>query len=244
MMIFTPYRRHQLDLSPEQFNFQNFPLWNSDQMSPMLSNSGGLMMGAMFSSHTFGDFMNTQAVGPAEAFFPVLIEGEETDEDSPDNTQEDEAERRLKISDFITLDDGDSVNNDDDEDDPWSDGQRFTPRPSTAGSDGELLSHLTPATVASFRRNQLNQQLMMSTMATQDSLVFSGPYNHTAVKGLKSDRFQTAGAPLTPIRRHKKQLSDLGRSPTESVSQKRKASGEHFGHKRQRSISDVNALRI
>ena len=51
------------------------------------------------------------------------------------------------------------------------------------------------------------------------------PANLTALRGLKSDRFQTAHAPLTPMRRQKRAAAhDLARSPLESVAQKRKAS--------------------
>ena len=109
------------------------------------------------------------------------------------------------------------------------------------------MSHLNSETVGAFRRNQINQQLILSNQATQDSLAFSGPYNFTALKGLRTDRFDTAGIPLTPIRRHKKQVNDFIRSPLESMSAKRKASSEApdaGGHKKQRSISDVNYLHI
>ena len=249
-MIFTPYRRHQLDLSPEQFNL---PFWNNldERSSPILSNSGGLMMSAMFSSHTFGDFINTQAVGPAEAFFAFASEGNTADEssDSCGDEAEDEAEVNLDISDFITCDssddedDGDVEDNNEDAGDEQGHGANA--RPVTASSDTEVLSHLTAGKVASFRRDQLNMQLLLGSEATQDSLAFSGPFNHTALRGLKSDRFQTASAPMTPMRRQKRLSTDLSRSPLEAVSQKRKASGEHlFGHKRQRSISEVNLLSI
>lgn len=242
MMIFTPHRRRQLDLSPEQFNM---PWPTEEQSSPLLSHSANLMLSAMFSSNTFGDFVNTQAMGPAEAFFPFASEGNTVeDSSSPPSWLEDDgddAEKKLDINDLITWDDEPSGDEDADVDTPWD--PTLAPAPS---SDNDVLSHLNSETVGAFRRNQINQQLILSNQATQDSLAFSGPYNFTALKGLKSDRFDTAGMPLTPMRRHKKQLSDLSRSPLESVSAKRKASGEasDAGHKRHRSISDVNSLRI
>lgn len=243
MMIFTPNRRRQLDLSPEQFNL---PWAIEEQSSPILSNSANMMLSAMFSSNTFGDFVNTQAMGPAEAFFPFQSEANTADESSSAPSMhgdDDDGEKQLDISDFITWDDGDS-SGEEGEGDNWE--PSSTPvRPSTACSEREVLSHLNSETVGAFRRNQINQQLILSNQATQDSLAFSGPYNYTALKGLKSDRFDTAAVPLTPIRRHKKHLSELARSPLESVSAKRKASGDvSSNHKRQRSISDVNFLRI
>lgn len=241
MMIFTPHRRHQLDLSPEQFNF---PWPMEDQTSPLLSNSANMMLSAMFSSNTFGDFVNAQTMGPAEAFFPFPTEGVNADGGSSSfEGDDDDAEKNLDISDFITWDEGDS-SGEEDENGNWQ--PSSTPmRPMTASSEVDAHAHINSETVGAFRRNQINQQLILSNQATQDSLAFSGPYNYTALKGLKSDRFDTAGIPLTPIRRHKKQMSDITRSPLENASAKRKASGEHAGsHKRHRSISDVNMLRI
>ncbi|KAL7801150.1 hypothetical protein V8C43DRAFT_273403 [Trichoderma afarasin] len=242
MMIFTPHRRRQLDLSPEQFNF---PWAIEDQSSPLLSNSANMMLSAMFSSNTFGDFVNAQAMGPAEAFFPFQSTANGDDSStSPSMEDEDEEddEEKLNINDFITFGeaDDDESSGDEGNDGNWGASPK---RPTTAS--GEILSHLNSDTVGAFRRNQINQQLILSNQATQDSLAFSGPYNYTALRGLKSDRFDTAAVPLTPARRHKKQLSD--RAPLESTSTKRKATSEANGsnHKRHRSISsDVNFLRI
>ncbi|KAF5020162.1 hypothetical protein F66182_7802 [Fusarium sp. NRRL 66182] len=245
MMIFTPHRRRQLDLSPEQFNF---PWGTEGPESPIMSNSANLMLSAMFSSNTFGDFFNTApAMGPAEAFFPFQSEANTADEDSTapslQEEEDEDGEQNLDLNDFIAWEEHES-SGEEDEGNTWD--PTSTPaRPSTAGSEKEVLGHLNSETVGAFRRNQINQQLILSNQATQDSLVFSGPYNHTAIKGLKSDRFDTAAAPLTPARRHRK-MSDLTRSPLESMSAKRKASSEApgNGHKRHRSISDVNYLHI
>ncbi|KAG5942409.1 hypothetical protein E4U53_007254 [Claviceps sorghi] len=245
MMIFTPHRRGQLDLSPEQFNFA-WPM--EEQNSPLMSNSANMMMSAMFSSNTFGDFVNAQAMGPAEAFFPFSPDAGTAEESPAGSIQgdEDDAEEQLDISDFITWDDSNSSGDEGDNKDQGDWEPSTTPlRPTTASTEMDVLSHLNSDTVGAFRRNQINQQLILSNKATQDSLVFSGPYNYSAIRGLKSDRFDTAGVPLTPIRRHKKHMSDLGRSPLESVSAKRKASSEvDSSHKRHRSISDVNHLKI
>lgn len=221
-----------------------------------MSNSANMMLSAMFNSNAYsadafssnalGDLFNTQPIGPAEAFFPFTSDANTADEDStgPSLQEEDEVEMNLDINDFITWDGDGGASSGDEGEGNWE--PASTPaRPSTANSEKEVLSHLNSETVGAFRRNQINQQLILSNQATQDSLAFSGPYNYTALKGLKSDRFDTAAVPLTPIRRHKKQMSDLTRSPLESASAKRKASGEAGGgHKRHRSISDVNLLRI
>ncbi|ATY65401.1 Amidase [Cordyceps militaris] len=242
MMIFTPHRRHHLDLSPEQFNF-SWPI--EDQNTPLLSNSANMMLSTMLASNTFGDFVNPQTLGPADDFFPFPPEGVGMEGSSSSiEGEDDDAEKNLDISDFITWDEGDS-SGEEDENGNWQ--PSSTPaRPTTASSEIDVLSHLNSETVGAFRRNQINQQLILSNQATQDSLAFSGPYNYTALRGLKSDRFETAAIPLTPVRRHKKHMSDMARSPLEKASAKRKASGEHTSnnHKRHRSISDVNMLRI
>ncbi|KAK1995671.1 hypothetical protein LX36DRAFT_152757 [Colletotrichum falcatum] len=249
MMIFTPHRRRQLDLSPEQFNFQYLPPIDENQNSAMLSSSAQIMMSAMFSSNTFGDYLNTQAMGPAEAFFPFPSEPNTADESSDvgfDEEEGDDVEKSLNINDFIEFDENHS-SGDEDEDNEWDgDPLGSTPvRPRTASSDVDLHSHINANNVGAFRRDQINQRLILSDKATQDSLALSSPYNYTALRGLKSDRFETAAVPLTPLRRSKKQMRDLARSPLESMSQKRKASNEiPIGHKRQRSISDVNLLHL
>lgn len=240
MMIFTPHRRRPLDLSPEQFDMSPFGL----QSSPMVGNSAHIMMSAMSSSgFALGDLFGTHAMGPAEAFFPA-DDSSEMGMEMED--EEDDAERNLDIADYITFD-GDSEAGDA-AGDNWcrSDGLASTPaRPTTASSDMDTLSHINASNVGAFRRDQINQRLILSEKATQDSLAFSSPYNYTALRGIKSDRFETAAVPLTPMRRQKRQMKEFARSPLEAVSQKRKASGEHSaGHKRQRSISDVNQLRI
>lgn len=245
MMIFTPHRRRQLDLSPEQFNMS---LALPQESSPLLTQSANMMLSAMMAPDAFGEFGDymTQTIGPEEAFFPHTpnLRLGAVDASSPSGEEGDEDEQGLDISDFILWDSDDLTSNDDDEAREWE--PSSTPmRPTTASSEVGVLSHLKPENVGAFRQNQINQQLILSNQATQDSLTFAGPYNLTTIKGLKSDRFETAAAPLTPVRRQKRQMRDIARSPLESVSAKRKASSEaDSNHKRQRSISDVNNLRI
>lgn len=246
IQIFTPHRRRQLDLSPEQFNL---PQALPQESSPLFTHSANMMLSAMFSSNALGDFLGT--TGPEEAFFPtdpssILVHNDYSSPHSGEDEDED-GEGQLDISDFITWDDDENSSGEDGERqwEPSSTPMRPTTASSTASRENGVLAHLNPSTVGAFRQNQINQQLILSNQATQDSLAFSGPYNVTTIKGLRSDRFDTATAPLTPVRRQKKQLKELTRSPLENVSAKRKASAEVDNyHKRQRSISDVNNLRI
>jgi len=250
MMIFTQCRRDQLDLSPEQFNVD---FWTSATDRSILSNSAGLMMGAMVSSSTFGDFINAQPIRPEDCWFPVIHDDmvEISSDSIPSDFEADAAERELNVEDFLTLEDGDS--SDEDEggastklEDDAADGDSDNTAGQSPGQrrpSDDLLMHLTPERVSSFRRNQLHQQLLSSSQATVDSLDFSSPFHHTALRGLKMDRFETATTSLTPIRRFKKQMVDVSKTPPGT--QKRKASGEEIAaHKRQRSISDVNSLHI
>ena len=288
MMIFTPQKLRRLDLSPESFNMDFLGAAGLLQSSPIFSNSGSLMMGAMsssnamFSSNTFGDFMNTQAMGPEEAFFPFhsdAITGDEVD-DSDDSAAfgagdgiievEDDEEENLKIEDFIVFNDALS----DDENggaSTWIEEGNgdvaMTPsRPRTAASSFSahsdasmevhpLLNHFdsNANAVGAFRRNQVNQQLIFSERATQESLAFSGPYHYGTLKGIKTNSLATVSAPITPVRRQKRGgmgsgyagVSHTNVSPSQSVSQKRKASSAlDFDHKRHRSISDLDVLQI
>lgn len=236
LVVFTPDGRRQLDIAPEQFDI---PWAVQQQSSPIFSNSANLMMSAMFSSGTFGDFVGS--MGPAEAFFPG---NDESSTASSTHDEEDDAEKQLNLDDFLRY--GDS--SDEEEDDIGMAGVSTPARPTTASSEMDNLPQFNSNTVAAFRRNQIDQQLILSNKATQDSLAFSGPYNVTALRGLRSDRFETAAVPLTPVRRHKHRFEG-GRSPLDGLSSKRKASSQggnvhHIGHKRHRSISEVSHLQI
>ncbi|KAK3940172.1 hypothetical protein QBC46DRAFT_130419 [Diplogelasinospora grovesii] len=268
MMIFTPSKMSRLDLSPESFNVD----LNADLCSPILSNPGLVMMGAMFSSNTFGDFMNTQPFGPAEAFFPLTsdtvvgVDSEDSEIDVP--AQADEEESMLKLEDFIYFNHEDSEGEEELGFD-WNGDITSSPaRPKTsasaasAASDASmfdvhpLLSHFdnNSDAVGAFRRNQINQQLILSEKASQESLAFSGPLYHGTLRGIKTGSMEAVTTPITPARRHKRPpsmggmngYSDLQSSPLNSVSQKRKASSglNDNTHKRHRSISDMEVLQI
>ncbi|KAI0598278.1 hypothetical protein F4775DRAFT_592541 [Biscogniauxia sp. FL1348] len=249
MMIFThqTMKGRGFDLSPEQFNFQFF---DQPQASPILSNPGNIMMSGMISSSTYGDFMNTHAVGPAEAWYAQGPDdnavAESSDSDGP---VVDEEESHLKLEDFVTLCD-DSSDDDDDAKllgDEGDDIFRTPARPTTASSDvASLLDHFehNANIVGAFRRDQANHQLISRSKATRESLAFSGPYFEGTLRGIKDGRIATTNVPISPLRRQKK-MPELASSPLAPMSQKRKASSEHhLGHKRQRSIPDVEPLRM
>ncbi|KAL1899519.1 hypothetical protein Sste5346_002918 [Sporothrix stenoceras] len=114
MVIYTPERpaqQHQppLNIMSDPLFSLNFGLPPPDndvtQSSPLMSNPSSLMMGAMISSNTFGDYMQTQQVGPIEAFFPSL--GSDLLLDDSDFSGEyidDDGESNLRIEDFIQFD--------------------------------------------------------------------------------------------------------------------------------------------
>ncbi|XXG98603.1 Exoglucanase 1 [Hypoxylon texense] len=251
MMIFTHQcmRGRGFDLSPEQFNFQYF---EQAQSSPILSNPGSIMMSGMISSSTYGDFMNTHAVGPAEAWYSQTSDGNVVESSDSDDQVVDEAEKSLRLEDFITLDDDDGESSEDEKDteqDEADDDIFRTPgRPGTASSDvASLLDHFQHNTniVGAFRRDQANHQLISRSKATRDSLAFSGPYFEGTLRGIKEGRIATTNIPISPMRKQKRMMPELASSPLSTVSQKRKSSSEHhMGHKRQRSMPDVDVLRI
>lgn len=271
MIIFTPRRTH--GLSPESFDFSQ----DLTACSPIISNPAFVMMGAMMSSNTFGDFVNMQQLAPIEAFYPVnsdALTGEDTDESEyfSNNHQQEDEESQLKLEDFINFGGHSSDEGEEEAEHEWDGAMEFDSsptRPKTSASAASfatdasapsahpLLNHFgyNPEAVGAFRRNQVNQQLINSEVATQDSLAFSGPYHYGTLKGIKSGSLETVTTPITPIRRQKRNslvgpigFPDLTQgSPLNSTSQKRKAPdtiGDSDSHKRHRSISDVELLRL
>ncbi|KAI1423102.1 hypothetical protein F5Y12DRAFT_798822 [Xylaria sp. FL1777] len=248
LMIFTTHRsmKKGLDLSPESFNFSFF---DQTQSSPILGNPGNIMMSGMMSSNTFGDFMNTHAVGPAEAWYAQAPDcngfGDSSGSEGP---VVDEEEKNLRIEDFLEIDD-DSDSSDDQQDIDKDEKEEMlcTPgRPTTSSSDvTSLLDHFEHNSnlVGAFRRDQAHHRLITRSKATHDSLAFSGPYFEGTLRGIKDGRIATANVPISPLRRRKK-IPEFASSPLSS-SAKRKASSEHrMGHKRQRSIPDVGPLHL
>lgn len=274
MIIFTPRRMNQLDLSPEslQVDFST-PV----PCSPLVRNSGCLvMMGALASPNPLADimgmdFMNMQPFGPAEAFFPHVsdaLTGDESDDSYFADAVEDEDESKLQLEDFLVFNHDSSDEEEEDMGpDHWNGDLSSPTRPKTAASSTSaatdsasvhpLLSHFdnNSDAVGAFRRNQINQQLISSAKATQESLAFSGPYYHGTLRGIKSGSMGTVTTAITPERRPKRSsmvgmngFSDFQQgSPLNIMSQKRKASSNHGDgsmHKRHRSISDMDLLQI
>ncbi|KAI0025362.1 hypothetical protein F4780DRAFT_720715 [Xylariomycetidae sp. FL0641] len=248
MMIFTQQamRDKGFDLSPEQFNFNYF---EQVQSSPILSNPGNIMMSGMISSSTYGDFMNTHAVGPAEAWYAQATDGTAIEESEGSDYQVvDDEEKNLKLEDFITLDDDGGSSDDEKMGNPAADDDVFrTPARGDTNSDvTSLLSHFehNANIVGAFRRDQANHNLISRSKATRESLAFSGPYYEGTLRGIKDGRLATTNVPISPLRKQKR-APELASSPLSSLSQKRKAPSEHqLGHKRQRSVPDVGPLRI
>lgn len=266
MMIITPQRKKRFDvvLDPEQFQTDYFSL-PTNQTSPIIGNPGALMMGAMSSTNFFaGGTMDFQTVGPAEAFFPAASDpfvefmGDES-EDSflvEADDEDDGEEKNLNIEDFLDFGDAESegegqvADNDDGITDKTLSRRASTALSATSDSNTDvhpLLSHFAnnADAVGAFRRNQVNQQLILNGQATQESLAFSNPLYHGTLRGIKHGSLGGAATPLTPERRHKKALA---KGPSDGFNQKRKASamvGDNgYAHKRPRSISDVKAMQL
>lgn len=247
LMIFTTHRNlgKGLDLSPEQFQF---PFLEPIQASPILGNPGNIMMSGMISSNTFGDFMNTHAVGPAEAWYAQAPENGLGDTSGSEGQAVDDEEKNLRIEDFLDIED-DSDSSDDQQDMDKEDGDEIlcTPgRPTTSSSDvNSLLDHFEHNSnlVGAFRRDQAHHRLITRSKATHDSLAFSGPYFEGTLRGIKDGRIATANVPISPLRRRKK-APEFTSSPLSS-SMKRKATSDHrLGHKKQRSLPDVGPLHL
>ncbi|KAJ8132283.1 hypothetical protein O1611_g1343 [Lasiodiplodia mahajangana] len=248
LMIFTARRslKRGLDLSPEQFKF---PLFDQTQASPILGNPGNIMMSGMISSNTFGDFMNTHTIGPAEAWYAQIPDSNGFGDTSGSEGQAvDEEEKNLRIEDFLEIDD-DSNSSDDQQEIDKDEGDEIlcTPgRPTTSSSDiTSLLDHFEHNSnlVGAFRRDQAHHRLITRSKATHDSLAFSGPYFEGTLRGIKDGRIATANVPISPLRRRKK-APEFASSPLSS-STKRKAPSDHrAGHKKQRSLPDVGPLHL
>jgi hypothetical protein len=157
---------------------------------------------------------------------------EEEEEDDDEIKSEDDLDLGL----FLQWDDEEESEHENEQDD---DGKSHATRESSSaaanGTGGaDHISHLTslmPDKMGSFRRNQADQTLIFSERATVDSMAFSGPYNATAVRGIKSDRIGTAMSSLTPLRRRH-----------QADSRKRSAGAMddgQLGHKRQRTLSNM-----
>lgn len=229
------------------------------------------LMGVMFSSTPLWDPFTL----PAEAFFPFTsdaLTGEESEESDyfALMDDDDDDEDGLKLEDFIDFH-NDGSDDEEESEQEWNADPESSPvRPKTAASAASattdyaqaeahpLLSHFetNSSAVGAFRRNQVNQQLINSEIATQESLGFSAPYHYGTLRGIKSGSMETVTTPITPARRQKSNslvglngIPDFSPgSPLNHVSQKRKTPSNDFSepgmHKRHRSITDLEVLQV
>ncbi|KAG9229398.1 hypothetical protein BJ875DRAFT_197986 [Amylocarpus encephaloides] len=227
-----------------------------EQHSPMISNSGDLMLSAMYTNL---DQFSGSALGPPEAFHPftdIAVDGtvtRDTTSSSLDDSDVGEFGHNINLEDFISFGDGSSDeegNVDDQDPSPSSDaGDIFsTPaRPTTAGSEIQssaqahpLLVHFEKNGVGAFRRNQTRHNQLTRDAISSDALAFSGPFGQGPLKGIKGGRLAAANVPITPMRKKRAPAQPLGSSPGSPLANaasnsKRKFDGEQFGHKRSRS---------
>ncbi len=308
MVIFTPEKPREVEVMSDVFPFSSLdafpPHSGGINSSPLVGNSTSVMMGAMFASHTFGDYIHSQHIGPVEAFFPSLSSDTFINEDSDFSGElgdDDDGESNLRLEDFIKFDHdeteergsvdelmdtilaqsdcealalgGRDVAEEQDDDattpiatssvaptsrrasfaasssiGPMADDDEEAASGDNAAALPPLLAHFSKNvdTVGAFRRNQINQQLILSSKATPDSLALSGPYTMGTLRGIKSGSFGAVASPLTPLRRPKRPSVSFSCNTLESAAQKRKASSvasdSSSNHKRQRSISEVKDL--
>jgi hypothetical protein len=208
-----------------------------EELSPMISNSGNLMMSAMHNG------IGSQAFGPPEAFFPFtnIDPNGNVMQDSLESYDEDDAddEELWVLEDIVDF--GVESDADDDEEDAIADLMSTPARPTTATSDDQMHPLLAnPHLVGAFRNNQDRHQLLSRNKVSRSSLAFAGPLNHGPIRGIKDNRLAAANTPITPVRRQKPAKATLPSSPASPLvqhSNKRKASnGEEMSHKRSRSM--------
>lgn len=237
-------RRWSMDANNARQNLGNFnnPQDSFDEtpaqeLSPMISNSGNLMMSAMNAAFSGN---GNQAFGPPEAFFPFtnIDPNGNIIQDSLESYDEDDADDEdvWVVEDFVDFGSTTSVAGDDEETDGIAEPSSTPARPTTSASEDlmyPLLAH--PHLVGAFRNNQDRHQLLSRNKASRASLAFSGPLNQGPIRGIKDNRLAAANAPITPVRRQKTPKAAFPSSPGSPL--KRKASGaEEMSHKRSRSM--------
>ncbi|KAE8441766.1 hypothetical protein EG329_004324 [Mollisiaceae sp. DMI_Dod_QoI] len=228
------------------------------ESSPMISNSGNIMMSAMAN---FGDpfsfntqFLGGHALGPPEAFYPftsINADGTMVQDSSSAYDEDDMDDEDLwNLEDILDLGGEESENENGEEVEQSSDAATPAPsstpaRPTTARSEDQvhpLLDHFEKGVVGSFRRNQNRHQLLTRNIATRDSLAFGGAHLDGTIRGVKSGRLHHANTPITPARKAKTLKPVHPSSPASplaytQLNKKRKYNGEEFnGHKRNKSL--------
>lgn len=243
-------RRWSMDADNARQNLGNFNIRQdsfnetpAEELSPMISNSGNLMMSAMN-----GAFIGNgnQAFGPPEAFFPFtnIDSNGHYMQDSLESYDEDDDvddEDIWMLEDIVDFGSTASVAGDGEEEDDSANPSSTPARPTTSASEDQMHPLLThPHLVGAFRNNQDRHQLLSRNKASRASLAFSGPLNQGPIRGIKDNRLAAANTPITPVRRQKTAKLPLTSSPASPLvrhQNKRKASdGQEMSHKRSRSM--------
>jgi hypothetical protein len=242
-------RRWSMDATNSRQNLGNFNIQQDnfseglvEELSPMISNSGNLMMSAM---NGIFDGSGNQAFGPPEAFIPFtnIDSNGNIVQDSLESYDEDDVddEDLWSLEDILDFGPTTSVAGEIEDYDDSADPSSTPARPPTSASEDHmhpLLAH--PHLVGAFRNNQDRHQLLSRNKASRASLAFSGPLNQGPIRGIKDNRLAAANTPITPVRRQKSGRVAYPSSPASPLVQhrnKRKASGgEEFSHKRSRSM--------
>lgn len=235
------------------------------ESSPMISNSGNIMMSAMNNfgdPFTFGNqFLGGQAVGPPEAFYPftsINADGTVVAHDSSSAYDEDDMddEDLWNVEDFLEFGEETSGDENGHEVEASSDSPgtvvpcsapalSSSAQPTTIRSEDQvhpLLDHFDKGVVGSFRRNQNRHQLLTRNIASRDSLAFGGPHLDGTIRGVKSGRLHHANTPITPARKAKTLQQVIPSTPDSplahaQLNKKRKFNEEVFsGHKRSKSL--------
>ncbi|CZT06424.1 uncharacterized protein RAG0_12136 [Rhynchosporium agropyri] len=218
------------------------PQQNVLQHSPMISNSGNIMMSAMMPD-PFSDNVSGQAVGGPEAFYPwtyINANGTFENQDSSSVAGSDcDDEDLWNIDDLLNFGDDSDEEEGADRSDESPTGPEDTPgapsstpaRPTTARSEDQvhpLLDHFRGGNVGAFRINQNRHQLLHRTSVTHDSLAFGNSYMEGTIRGVKVGRLHHANTPITPVRKKRPlPVESSPASPTPyNANKKRKCGGD------------------
>jgi hypothetical protein len=246
MIMFGPNRRYSADGPTKRPQLQQ--QMSYDQMalnsSPMISNSGNLMMTAMSYNQDFSLF-GGQAMGPQEAFFP--FEANNGQENSSVEYEDDESDPEDNLNLDTFFDFGEESDEDQEADEAViSPTEPSTPAQATRmRSEDQVhpLLHLNSGVVGQFREKHTHKNVKRRNQVSTAALAFEGPYNQGPIQGLKPNRLRHANEPITPMPRKLKPANTIGSSPgsplanVAQANKKRKFNGQEFhGHKRNKSL--------
>jgi hypothetical protein len=245
MIMFGPNRRYSADGTTKRPQLQQI---NYEQMalnsSPMISNSGNLMMTAMSYSQDFSLF-GGQAMGPSEAFFP--FDAPNIQDNSSVEYEDDESDPEANLNLDTFFDFGEETDDENEAEEPaGSPLAQTTPAQATRiRSEDQVhpLLHLNSGVVGQFREKHTHKNVKKRNQVSTAALAFEGPYNQGPIQGLKPNRIRHANEPITPMPRKLKPANTIGSSPgsplanVAQANRKRKFDGQEFhGHKRNKSV--------